>query len=197
MKEKEIVKIVLDELINRKMLKKNITPQEKTKLVLKQYNKLILSIEKTNAQINRLEKEQKKLFPTSSKTNKVALQEENRIYLYTDETLQNRINELKQISPKARRTVKLKGKTTVTPGSYAKSWSIKNGKKSTDLYSKVAYNKEHYRLTHLLEFGHATRNGKHTKLDKQKKTKEIPHIRKTEDKYKERFVQRLEMKIRR
>jgi len=101
MKEKEIVKIVLDELINRKMLKKNITPQEKTKLVLKQYNKLILSIEKTNAQINRLEKEQKKLFPTSSKTNKVALQEENRIYLYTDETLQNRINELKQISIRA------------------------------------------------------------------------------------------------
>jgi len=115
----------------------------------------------------------------------------------SEETIKEARNELKQISPKARRTVKLKGKTTVTPGSYAKSWSIKNGKKSTDLYSKVAYNKEHYRLTHLLEFGHATRNGKHTKLDKQKKTKEIPHIRKTEDKYKERFVQRLEMKIRR
>ena len=74
MKESEIIKIVLNELTKRKILKKNISPKEKTKLVLKQYNKLILSIEKTNAQIERLKKDQKKLFPTSSKTNKVALQ---------------------------------------------------------------------------------------------------------------------------
>ena len=74
-------------------------------------------------------------------------------------------NELKSISPKARKTVKLKGGDTVAPGSYAKSWSIKNGQKAKDIYSKIVYNREHYRLTHLLEFGHATRNGRKDKSD--------------------------------
>ncbi len=97
--------------------------------------------------------------------------------------------ELKSISPKSNKTVKLKGGTSVLSGSYAKSWSTKNGKKAKDIYSKVAYNREHYRLTHLLEFGHANRDGT--------RTKPIPHIRKTEDKYKEKFVEELERKIRR
>lgn len=97
--------------------------------------------------------------------------------------------ELKQISPKSKKTVRLKGGTIVTSGSYAKSWSIKNGKKAKDIYSKIAYNRKHYRLTHLLEFGHANRDGS--------RTKPIPHIRKTEDKYKEKFIEELERKIRR
>lgn len=57
------------------------------------------------------------------------------------------------------------------------------------MYSKIVYNREHYRLTHLLEFGHANRDGS--------RTKPILHIRKTEDKYKEKFVEELERKIRR
>ena len=74
-------------------------------------------------------------------------------------------------------------------GSYAKSWSTKNKTKTKDIYSKVAYNKAHYRLTHLLEFGHANRDGSRTRA--------IPHIRNTENKYKEKFVKELEEKIRR
>lgn len=97
--------------------------------------------------------------------------------------------ELKQISPRADRTVKLRGGTTVVSGSYAKSWSIKNGKKAKDIYSRIVYNKEHYRLTHLLEFGHANRDGS--------RTKPIAHIRTTEDKYREKFIEELEVKIRR
>ena len=100
--------------------------------------------------------------------------------------------ELKQISPRADRTVKLRGGTTVVPGSYAKSWSIRNGKKAKDIYSKIVYNKEHYRLTHLLEFGHAKRDG-----SRNPGTKKIPHIRTTEDKYRKKFIEELEVKIRR
>ncbi len=74
-------------------------------------------------------------------------------------------------------------------GSYAKSWAIKNGQKAKNMYSKIVYNKEHYRLTHLLEFGHALRNGK--------RFEGIPHIRKTEDKYRQEFTEELEKKIRR
>jgi len=53
----------------------------------------------------------------------------------------------------------------------------------------VVHNKEHYRLTHLLEFGHANRNGT--------RTQPIPHIRATEDKYREKFIKELETRIRR
>lgn len=102
--------------------------------------------------------------------------------------------ELRDISPKAKKKVYLKksllcDSNFVEPGSYAKSWTLKNGKKATDIYSKIVINKEHYRLTHLLEFGHALRNGK--------RFTGIPHIRKTEDKYKELFEKELEQKIRR
>lgn len=97
--------------------------------------------------------------------------------------------ELKSISPKAKKNVHLKGGGVQIPGSYAKSWSTKNGKKYTNVYSKVAYNKKYYRLTHLLEFGHANRDGSRTQA--------IPHIRETEDKYKEKFTEELERKIRR
>lgn len=74
-------------------------------------------------------------------------------------------------------------------GAYAGSWSTKNGKKLTNVFSKIIYNKKYFRLTHILEFGHATRNGGRTKA--------IPHIRKTEDKYREKFTEELERKIRR
>ena len=97
--------------------------------------------------------------------------------------------ELKSISPVSENDVRLKGGDIQARGSYARSWSVKNDKKLTDVYSKVVYNKDYYRLTHLLEFGHANRNGSRTKA--------IPHIRKTEDKYREKFIQELEQKIRR
>lgn len=75
-------------------------------------------------------------------------------------------------------------------GSYASSWGIKNGRlKTKKVYSKAVYNRQHYRLTHLLEFGHANRDGSRTRA--------IPHIRPTEDKYREKFRQELEEKIRR
>ena len=83
----------------------------------------------------------------------------------SNEIIKEAKTELKSTSPKAKKTVKLKGGDVVTPGSYAKSWSIKNGQKAKDIYSKIVYNREHYRLTHLLEFGHATRNGRKDKAN--------------------------------
>lgn len=97
--------------------------------------------------------------------------------------------ELKSISPVSEKDVRLKGGEIQIKGSYAGSWSTKNGKKLTNIFSKIAYNRKYYRLTHLLEFGHANRDGS--------RTKPIPHIRKTEDKYKEKFLEELELRIRR
>ena len=68
-------------------------------------------------------------------------------------------------------------------------FSIKLSKKRTGVYHKVIWNRTNYQLTHLLEFGHATRNGGRTRA--------IPHIRPVEEKYNVEFVDKLEKKIRR
>ena len=74
---------------------------------------------------------------------------------------------------------------------YYKGWAIKNGGRTRKgkYYSKVIWNKTNYQLTHLLEFGHATRNGGRTTPQ--------PHIRPVEEKYGEKFADLLEKKIRR
>ena len=72
---------------------------------------------------------------------------------------------------------------------YYKGWAIKNGGRTRKgkYYSKVIWNKTNYQLTHLLEFGHATRNGGRTKPQ--------AHIRPVEEKYRKEFEKELKMKI--
>ena len=74
---------------------------------------------------------------------------------------------------------------------YYKGWAIKNGDKTRKkhYYGKTIWNRTNYQLTHLLEFGHATRNGGRTQAQ--------PHIRKVEEKYGTKFADLLENKIRR
>lgn len=85
------------------------------------------------------------------------------------------VTELKQISPKGVRK------------DYSKGWRLKKDKLGKNRYSIKIHNKTDYQLTHLLEFGHATKNGERTKPQ--------PHIRPTEEKYKKEFEQELRKKI--
>lgn len=84
------------------------------------------------------------------------------------------VEEVKQKSPKKR-------------GSYAKGWTLKKDKQGKGKYSVKIHNKTDYQLTHLLEFGHATRNGGRTKA--------IPHIRPVEQKYVKEYEQELKRKL--
>lgn len=84
------------------------------------------------------------------------------------------VEEIKRISPKRY-------------GGYAKGWTLKKDKLGKSKYCVKIHNKTHYQLTHLLEFGHATKNGGRTKA--------IPHIRPVEQKYSEKFEQELKRKI--
>lgn len=44
-------------------------------------------------------------------------------------------------------------------GAYAKSWTTKKTAEKSHSITMVVYSKNRYQLTHLLEFGHAKRNG--------------------------------------
>lgn len=97
-----------------------------------------------------------------------------------DETTRKAKTELKETSPRG------KG-SRANP--YYRGWAVKLSKRKTGVYHKVVWNKTNYQLTHLLEFGHATRNGGRTRA--------IPHIRPVEEKYNVEFVDLLGKKIRR
>lgn len=57
-------------------------------------------------------------------------------------------------------------------GKYAKGWKLKRVQTGGGRYKVVVYN-SNYQLTHLLEYGHATRTGGRTKA--------MPHIKPAED----------------
>lgn len=98
----------------------------------------------------------------------------------TDKVTKEAINELKTTSPRR------KGSKT---NPYWRGWASKLKKRSSNNYTKVIWNKTNYQLTHLLEFGHVTRNGGRAKA--------IPHIRPVEEKYNAEFVDLLKQTIRR
>ena len=48
-------------------------------------------------------------------------------------------------------------------GGYSRSWSVKNTKQNSHALEVTVYSRNRYQLTHLLEFGHAKRNGGRTR----------------------------------
>ena len=72
---------------------------------------------------------------------------------------------------------------------YYKGWESKIKIKGKQKYHRIIWNKTNYQLTHLLEYGHATRNGGRTKA--------IPHIEPIEQKYQVEYVNQITDKIRR
>ena len=87
-----------------------------------------------------------------------------------EEVSKEAVKELNQDSPK--RT-----------GAYARDWKQKNRFENTRSKRNTVYNAKHYQLTHLLEYGHASRNGGRVEAK--------PHIKKVEQKYSEVFEKKV------
>lgn len=69
-------------------------------------------------------------------------------------------------------------------GDYAKGWAIKKDQDDNLNVSYTIYNKKHYELTHLLENGHATRDGG--------RVAGIPHIEPNEKKAESELISKIE-----
>ena len=73
-------------------------------------------------------------------------------------------------------------------GDYAKSWAVKKVRESSHTLELVVHSKNSYQLTHLLEFGHALRNGERIRA--------MPHIAPAEEKGIEQLEKQIERSIR-
>ena len=84
-------------------------------------------------------------------------------------------DDLKAAVKKAGTTVRKQIQTTAPSdtGKYAKSWSVKNTKETSNSLEVTVYSKNRYQLAHLLEYGHAKRGGGRTKAQ--------PHIAPVEE----------------
>lgn len=96
---------------------------------------------------------------------------------------------IKEIIPGvAKDTVKeLKTTSPKRTGQYAKGWGVKNESVRLTTTATV-YNKKRYRLTHLLEKGHASRGGGRTVPPK-------PHIGKAEQKAINDVIKRIKAEL--
>ena len=75
----------------------------------------------------------------------------------------------------------VKRKSPDRTGAYAKSWRVKHSIVDGARFKHLIYNKDKFRLTHLLEHGHATKNGG--------RTDKFPHLLETEVEINKEFTE--------
>ena len=76
----------------------------------------------------------------------------------------------------------------VKTGKYAKSWAVKTTKETANALEVTVHSRNRYQLAHLLEHGHAKRNGGRTRA--------IPHIAPAEEKGIEQLERDIERSLR-
>ncbi|MCP1638609.1 F0F1-type ATP synthase membrane subunit b/b' [Streptococcus gallinaceus] len=78
-----------------------------------------------------------------------------------DQYAKHSTKEIKQIVEEVAKTTKeeIQANAPQKSGKYAKSWAVKKLNENSTRLNVVVHSRNKYQLTHLLEFGHAKRNG--------------------------------------
>lgn len=84
---------------------------------------------------------------------------------YSEEVRQNLNENLKEVAEKTAETLKQGGTYKERTGKYTPDWSVTARKAVSTVKGEQysVHNRKHYQLTHLLEKGHVTRNGRRTR----------------------------------
>lgn len=92
-------------------------------------------------------------------------------------------DEMKKAVKESSKAIRKEIQTTAPKdtGAYAKSWTIKTQKETSDSIDQVVHSRNRYQLAHLLENGHAKRGGGRVLGQ--------PHIKPAEEKGKEQLVE--------
>jgi hypothetical protein len=116
----------------------------------------------------------------------------NEFYDTINKLLDEYGDEVAEAAATTARKVALEGKKKVKAGgqgnwtNYNPSWSMKTESDRLTFSAKI-YNKKHYRLTHLLEFGHAKVNGGRTRA--------FPHIKPVNDWVQKEYERKLKEQL--
>lgn len=105
---------------------------------------------------------------------------------YSDEIIKISNEAIDETAKEAIEELKSSGDFKDKRGKYRKGWKVKSGSSFLGVKGAIIHNKE-YQLTHLLEYGHLTRNGKRTRA--------FPHISKVEEKLGEKLERKIKEKL--
>lgn len=109
------------------------------------------------------------------------------LYEYSDEVVKATNEVLKETAKEAVDELKTAGDFQDKSGDYRKGWSAKTEAATLGIRKQIVYNKKHYRLTHLLEYGHAKANGGRTRA--------FPHIATVEESLADKVEKKLREKL--
>lgn len=106
---------------------------------------------------------------------------------YSDEVLQAINETLKETADEAVSELKTAGDFDDRTGKYRKGWKTMAESGTLGVQNQVVHNGKHYRLTHLLEYGHVSRNGKRVRA--------FPHIAPVEAEIGDKVEARIKEKL--
>lgn len=81
---------------------------------------------------------------------------------YNVEVVKATNESIREVAKEAKKILKNGGQYQARTGAYEKDWTAKQRERASSVVEVDGYtvfNKKHYQLTHLLEYGHQSRNG--------------------------------------
>ena len=119
---------------------------------------------------------------------KVSLDSLKALEDYNVEVVRVTNESIKEAAKEAAKTLKNGGPYKNRTGAYAKDWTAGKKKSVVQIQGYTVYNKDHFQLTHLLEYGHQSRNGGRAKA--------FSHIAPLNDQIGEIVASKIESKLR-